>query len=146
MREFWLRPASRLVALVVAGIVVGFVLGDAAGWFVVSAGLLVLVVLQLVYLQRLKRWLERPDSPAPEGWGAWDTVFSTLYRARRRDETSRAGLAKALQRFQQAAGALPDGVVLLDPELHIEWCNVVAEAHFGIDLKRDDEVPAILAS
>jgi len=139
MREFWFKPLIRLAALGLIGVAAGFALGETVGWILVSGGLLVLILLQLVYLQRLRRWLERPDRVAiPEGWGAWDRVFSMLYRARRREEASRQGLSSALQRFQQAAGALPDGVVLLDASLHIGWCNAVAEAHFGLDLKRDE--------
>jgi len=138
MLEYWLRPLVRLAALALIGLAVGEVFGATAGWSLIAGGLLVLIVMQLVYLHRLQRWLENPDTTAiPEGWGPWNDVFSTLYRARRREEASRAGLTTALQRFQQAAGALPDGVVLLDPALHIEWCNAVAESHFGIDLVRD---------
>jgi len=33
--------------------------------------------------------------------------------------------------------ASPNGVVLLDAEGHIEWCNQVAASHFGIDAERD---------
>ena len=64
-------------------------------------------------------------------------MFSTLYRARRREEASRKGLTSSLERFRQAAGALPDGVVLLDAGFHIEWCNAAAEAHYGIELAHD---------
>jgi two-component system phosphate regulon sensor histidine kinase PhoR len=137
-RSFWTPPAMQLVALALASVAIGLTLGETAGWTFACASLFAIVVLQLVYLYRLQHWLEEPDdAPIPEGWGAWNGVFSTLYRARRREEASRSGLATALGRFQQAAGALPDGVVLLDPALHIEWCNAVAEAHFGIDLARD---------
>ena len=138
MRQFWLQPILRLALLIAAGIVIGLAFDATAGFAVVAAGLLVLVVLELVYLHRLQRWLDDPNTvKIPEGWGNWNSVFSTLYRARRREEASHRGLASALERFQQAAGALPDGVVLLDSSLHIEWCNRVAESHFGIDLARD---------
>src|SRR5258706_6217744 len=58
-------------------------------------------------------------------------------RSRRREEANRRGLTSALHRFGRAGGVLPDGVVLLDSAMHIEWCNRVAESHFGIDLARD---------
>jgi len=137
-RTFWTPPATQLVALALASVAIGLTFGETAGWLFGCLSLLAIVVMQLIYLYRLQRWLEAPEeAPIPEGWGAWNSVFSTLYRARRREEANRSGLATALARFQQAAGALPDGVVLLDAELHIEWCNTVAEAHFGIDLARD---------
>lgn len=137
MDNFWLQPAMRIAGMALLGLALGWVWDAATGLGAFAAGLLALVVLQLVYLRRLQRWLDDPVAEVPDGWGAWDKVFSTLYRARRRDEASRKGLTSALDRFRRAAGALPDGVVLLDSGLHIEWCNSVAEEHFGIELARD---------
>jgi two-component system, OmpR family, phosphate regulon sensor histidine kinase PhoR len=138
MDKFWFQPVMRLSGIALLGLAVGLVWDVTAGLLIVASGLLVLVVVQLVYLQRLQRWLEDTEADViPDGWGAWNSVFSTLYRARRREEANRKGLTSALERFRQAAGALPDGVVLLDAGFHIEWCNVVAESHFGIDLARD---------
>ena len=138
MDNFWLQPALRLGGIALLGLISTVVWDLTIGLLIVAGGLLLLVVLQLVYLQRLQRWLDDPGAAViPDGWGAWNSVFSTLYRARRRDEASRRGLTSALDRFRQAAGALPDGVVLLDAGFHIEWCNAAAESHFGIDLARD---------
>lgn len=36
-----------------------------------------------------------------------------------------------------ALQASPNGVVLLDKEGRIEWCNAMAAAHFGFDSRRD---------
>ena len=138
LKNFWVQPILFFVALLLLGLAVGVLWNALAGALTVAASLLLLTLLQLIYLRRLQYWLADPDAaPIPDGWGAWNSVFSTLYRARRRDDASRGGLASALERFRQAAGALPDGVVLLDAGLHIEWCNPVAEAHFGIQLARD---------
>ncbi len=138
MEKFWLQPVLRIATIAVAAGLAWLVFGAGAGGAVMAIGLLFLIVIQLVYLQRLQRWLGDADAgPIPDGWGAWNGVFSTLYRSRRREEASRRGLTNALDRFRQAAGALPDGVVLLDAEFHIEWCNTAAESHFGIELARD---------
>jgi two-component system phosphate regulon sensor histidine kinase PhoR len=40
-------------------------------------------------------------------------------------------------RYAQAGRALPDGVIVLDAENRIEWCNHRAELAFGIDGKAD---------
>ena len=138
MDNFWLQPALRLGGIALLGLISTVVWDLTIGLLIAAGGLLLLVVLQLVYLQRLQRWLDDPGAAViADGWGAWNSVFSTLYRARRREEASRRGLTSALDRFRQAAGALPDGVVLLDAGFHIEWCNAAAESHFGIDLARD---------
>jgi len=42
-----------------------------------------------------------------------------------------------LQEFLAAIQASPNGVVLLDPQGRIEWCNDIAATHFGFDAQRD---------
>jgi two-component system phosphate regulon sensor histidine kinase PhoR len=42
-----------------------------------------------------------------------------------------------LQEFLAAIQASPNGVVLLDPQGRIEWCNQTSADQFGFDLKRD---------
>ena len=32
---------------------------------------------------------------------------------------------------------MPDGVVIMDDVMFLEWCNPIAEHHLGLDLKRD---------
>ena len=138
MSQFWMPTLVRVALVGVAGALGWLAFGAAAGLSIVALGLFGLVLLQHIYLGRLQRWLDDADAaPIPDGWGAWNSVFSTLYRARRREEASRHGLRSALERIQLAAGALPDGVVILDAGHHVEWCNTAAESHFGIDLARD---------
>ena len=54
------------------------------------AGLGLLIGFHLYYLRRVETWLQRPDEGVehpedlPEGYGAWETVFSELRRSRRR--------------------------------------------------------------
>jgi two-component system phosphate regulon sensor histidine kinase PhoR len=44
---------------------------------------------------------------------------------------------KQLQDFLQAIQASPNGVILLDEQARIEWCNDTAAAHLGLDAQRD---------
>ena len=97
-----------------------------------------LVVMQLQYLLSLSDWLDNPSSARlPDGWGAWTEIFSRLYKLRRGDEKNQAELAEWLARFRQAMTLLPDGVVIMDDVMFLEWCNPIAEHHLGLDLKRD---------
>ena len=138
MINFWLDPALRLAAIALPGLVAWAIWDETIGIAVIALCLLVLLIVQLVYLRRMQRWLDDPAATSvPEGWGAWNTAFSALYRVRRHDDANSKALTQALQRFRDMAGALPDGVVLLDADLHIDWCNAAAEAHFGIDFARD---------
>jgi two-component system, OmpR family, phosphate regulon sensor histidine kinase PhoR len=70
----------------------------------------------------------------PGIWGlATDRVRRLLAKRDRqlRDSQSR------LDEFLAAMQASPSGVVLLDAQDRIEWCNQMATQHFGFDARRD---------
>ena len=46
-------------------------------------------------------------------------------------------LAHTIERFQSAAEAIPDGMVVLDATNRIKWANVRAHAHLGLDDRHD---------
>ena len=41
------------------------------------------------------------------------------------------------ERFIEAFQASPNGIVMLDEDDQIEWCNSIAERFFGLVFKRD---------
>lgn len=93
---------------------------------------------QIAQRQRLQHWLDDPmNRQIPSSEGAWGDLFAKLLRLRKRDEKTRQALDASLERFHKAAQALPDGVILLDAEGHIEWLNQSASEHFGLDPARD---------
>src|SRR5258706_10476344 len=69
--------------------------------------------------------------------GAWDDVLAALHRHERDGMRREQLLAESLLRFRRAAQALPDGVVILDAENRIEWCNDTAAAQLGLDARAD---------
>ncbi len=72
-----------------------------------------------------------------DGWGSWTEIFAKLYRLRREDQKNRTELAEWLSRFRLAMSQLPDGVVIMDDVLFLEWCNPVAEQHLRLNLAKD---------
>lgn len=135
---FWVPAFLRVFLAVCAGLVAGYFWGIV--WFApaVCVGLSILIGLQLHYLFRLSIWLNNPASnKLPEGWGAWTDIFSRLYRLRGEDEKNQKELSEWLARFRQAMTLLPDGVVIMDDVLFLEWCNPVAEQHLGLNLHKD---------
>lgn len=135
---FWLPAALRVgVVFLVTGLL-SLLFGLRIGLFVGLLAMTVMVAIQLHYLARLSKWLENPEASAlPDGWGAWTAVFARLYRLRRDDERNRRELDEWLTRFRQAMNRLPDGVVIMDDVLFMEWCNPLAEKHLGLDGERD---------
>lgn len=92
---------------------------------------------QLRQRNALRDWLEVPERPMPDGRGAWRDLFSRLQRLRKEDGRRFAALRGALDRFQRAAEALPDGVILLDKDGYIEWLNPAGCQHFALNAERD---------
>ncbi len=138
MINFWIAPALRFLVLSLTAGVAFMLFGPVSALCIFSAGLFALVIVQLRYLDHLRRWLKSPDEVTiPDGWGAWGEVFSELYRAHRRETQGLSRLADALRRSELAAQALPDGVVLIDGELRIDWCNGAAERMLGISRIND---------
>jgi two-component system, OmpR family, phosphate regulon sensor histidine kinase PhoR len=135
---FWIPAILRITLVVSAALVVGYFFGIMWSAIAFCTGLLFLIFLQLHYLFRLSIWLNNPKSNLlPEGWGAWTEIFSRLYQLRCEDEKNQAELSEWLTRFRQAMTLLPDGVVIMDDVMFLEWCNPVAEQHFGLDLGKD---------
>lgn len=108
------------------------------GLGVAFASALGVLIFHLHKLAELARWLENPElQHIPDGPFQWGDVFSALFRLMKHEKHTQQALADALSRFEKAANALPDGVVMLDHTHAIVWCNPVAEGHWGISLERD---------
>jgi two-component system phosphate regulon sensor histidine kinase PhoR len=143
--EFWVGPAARTFALAVASMLVAMRFGSVFGWIALALGFAVFHAYHLFQLLRIRRWLTRVDVSegvdplpvAPDGIGAWGDVFAAMYRLHRAERTGRDRLSASLDRLGKAAEALPDGIVLLDEQMRIEWSNAAASRHLGVDSRRD---------
>ncbi|MYN18783.1 phosphate regulon sensor histidine kinase PhoR [Rugamonas sp. FT107W] len=135
---FWV-PAALRTAIILAGCAtLGWMFGWINGLVLALLAMMVMVFVQLTYLYQLSNWMDDPQSAKlPDGWGAWTNIFSRLYRMRRDDEKNQAELTEWLARFRQAMHLLPDGVVIMDDVLFLEWCNPAAEKHLGLTHERD---------
>jgi two-component system phosphate regulon sensor histidine kinase PhoR len=89
-------------------------------------------------LDRLEQWLSAPVLRQDPPWqGVWREIAERVLRLLRQQERLAAGHQKQLQDFLQAIQASPNGVILLDEQARIEWCNDTAAAHLGLDAQRD---------
>jgi two-component system, OmpR family, phosphate regulon sensor histidine kinase PhoR len=126
-----------IAVAVAAALAVGILVNAEAGWIVLAIALLAIAVYDALQLGALARWLEHGGSPhPPRAHGSWDRLHALFHRSRRMSAAQIAELTSDVKRWQQAARALPEGVVLLDGD-RIEWLNEVAHAHLGIDPARD---------
>ena len=112
--------------------------GPGWAWAAVAFVFALRVAYHARHLASFVSWLERPARDAlPVGSGIWEEAFARLHQHLKKRDDEQQGLLRALGRFRAAGRALPDGVVVLDSEDHIEWANPTAERHFGIDSRRD---------
>jgi two-component system phosphate regulon sensor histidine kinase PhoR len=136
MRREWANELRIFGALVVAGTVLGAVLGSALSGFAV--GTLLYAVRHIRQAWLLNEWLVggRRGYP-PEGDGIWRLVFAQMNTLTRADQERHHRLSTLLSRFRRSARAIPDGLVLLDSGGGIQWTNLAATAVLGIDGRRD---------
>ena len=135
---FWVSAVVRMMSVLIGAAIGWYFWGVTVGLVLALVGMMVLVSVQLHYLLMLSDWLDHPSSARlPDGWGSWTEIFSRLYKLRRGDEKNQAELAEWLARFRQAMNLLPDGVVIMDDVMFLEWCNPVAEKHLGLSMKQD---------
>ncbi len=138
MSKFWLRPTLTLISLALPALLVWAFIGALAALALFCAGLLIYLFFHLRNVNAFAAWLKQPDtSEVPHGSGIWAELFSRVYQRERGQLACRRDLSSALERFQRAAEAMPDGIVMLDDKDRIDWCNAIAEAQLGIDLERD---------
>jgi two-component system phosphate regulon sensor histidine kinase PhoR len=142
MDRLLLRTVLMVALIALAAWLMGLLLGATAAWIAFSGGVVLLLFHHMKHVAALTRWLQRPvPGKVPVGDGVWDYIFSLLYRFERIKFRQQQQLAKTLVRFRQAARAHPDGVVILDADNRIEWCNDTAESHFDLDAESDAGQP-----
>lgn len=87
---------------------------------------------------RLLQWLKNGDmATSVKVGGLWGEVADRVRRLVKARELKTADSEARLQEFLAAIQASPNGVVLLDAQNRIEWCNETASEHFAFDPKRD---------
>jgi two-component system phosphate regulon sensor histidine kinase PhoR len=135
---FWWRPLTTLSVLALIALVVGAAGGQVLALKFVVVALLVYLVRQLWQERRLARWLEQGcENPAPSDIGVWGDIFYHLEKLQKRQSQSQSELASALGQFQHAAEAVPDGIVILNQQDQIQWCNPASRRYLGLDCTRD---------
>jgi two-component system phosphate regulon sensor histidine kinase PhoR len=145
----WLLPRLLAYALVVAaGGAIGFwlcrpmnapVIGALLG---AATAVAILALLDTLRGYRLIRWLSGPqEDSAPRDTGFWGEIGYRVEKSIRQREKGLAQEQMRLAQFLSAIEASPNGVLLLDEDDQINWCNSVAADHFGLDPDRDRRQP-----
>ncbi len=135
-----IRRPLELLALTLAGGLSGAWLAEGEWAPVLGslAGAAIWITLDNVRAARVLAWLRHGHAVRPPQTSAvWAEVverarkgFKALNRKARKSDVR-------LQEFLAAIQASPNGVLLLNRNAVIEWCNFTAAQHLGFDSKRD---------
>ena len=133
---------TRFSILIFLAFIAGSIALSNFGPFVgIAAGIAVLAIPLIYSYINLARLLKYTvdDSietmPLPSGY--WEDALSRLQRLVRNLKQRILSVEKQHNRFIEAFQASPNGILMLDDEDQIEWCNAIAERFFGLNFKRD---------
>lgn len=138
LNPIWWSAAAILAALCLAGAGLYWLFGAAVAFAFVGMTFALLWLRDQRHVSTLWRWIESEGARLPiAANGTWDELLARLYRQSRDHRREQAALSDALTSFRRAAQALPDGVVMLNAQNQILWCNPQAEGHFNLKLEAD---------
>jgi two-component system phosphate regulon sensor histidine kinase PhoR len=124
--------------LAVVALPVWIWLDAVAALWAALAYLVVHILIQDWKFRRFQNWLNSTYLQANPPWsGAWLDVATRIQRQLLLADNSTKLHESRLQDFLLAIQASPNGVILLDDEARIDWCNVTAASHLGLDVKKD---------
>lgn len=137
-----LSVLTRLIVINCVAIIVAFIVMSVWGpeW-AIAAGISVLsipLVYSYINLARLRKYILADtveNMPLPSGF--WEEVFFRLQRLVRNLKQRIRSIEQQHDNFIEAFQASPNGIVMLDENDQIEWCNSIAERFFGLIFKRD---------
>ena len=120
----------------------------AAGWWLAGVWGVVVALVLLAWLglllhnwqaQRVLRWLSMGAIAAqmPPVPGLWGQAAGRMRRLLREAAATAAASDARLHEILAALQASPNGVTLVDAQGRIEWCNHMAQSHFGVEPERD---------
>lgn len=135
------------IACLLAGGGLGFLAAPKLG---LVAGILIAAFIWLLldsfYVARFLAWLRSAQNSEstsaathlpPRLPGLWGEAAERIRRLSRSQDQLLQDSQARLDEFLAAMQASPSGVVLLDAQDRIEWCNQMATQHFGFDARRD---------
>ncbi|MEY2889935.1 MAG: hypothetical protein RIQ30_1533, partial [Pseudomonadota bacterium] len=117
MLSGFLRLIPILLLAGIAGLIGESFVGDELGWLLAVFIIVFSLFIAYVNQSRLDVFVKGAGISQLSGFGgAW---------------------TRQHKRFIEAFQASPNGIVMLDDQDQIEWCNAIAEHFLGIELKRD---------
>jgi len=139
-----MNPGGTAVVYVALRVLVTGALGAAVGWFVgsvwagICGALLLYLGWNLWQLRALATWLRNRSVADPPGaMGLWSDVVAQVVRLHRRKRFHKERLTRLFRELRRSTAAMPDGVVMLDPQGEIVWFNRKAAELLDLSRRAD---------
>jgi two-component system, OmpR family, phosphate regulon sensor histidine kinase PhoR len=132
----WWYVTVRLTLALALGLALGALIRSP--WAGLALALALMLVQQFVNVLRVRRWLRRDQLVlAPELPGPWGELVALILRLFRRKQFHKQRLLRLLRELRRSTAAMPDGVVVLNPQAEILWFNRTAARLLGFRGKAD---------
>jgi two-component system phosphate regulon sensor histidine kinase PhoR len=113
--------------MIIAGLVTTTLIGLYFGkpLYGLLAGLLIYLCWSLVLTRRLYEWFDNPDLDlhAPHSFGLWGGIFDQLHKMNKSHQKTLDHLHTQIDRIQESANAMHDGVIMTNADGVMEWWN-----------------------
>jgi len=131
--QAWWFAAGRMLATVVSGLLVGWLISNV--WVGLGVALALHLGWQLSNLFRLEWWLRhRSFADPPDVGGVFGEIIAQIVRLHRRKRFHKQRFVQLMRQLQRSTAALPNGVVILNAQREIMWFNRMAARL--LDLRR----------
>jgi two-component system, OmpR family, phosphate regulon sensor histidine kinase PhoR len=132
----WVSVTVRLTLALAVGLVIGLIFHSPWAGLAVVLGLYLLN--HFLNLLRLLRWLHADQiALAPDLSGPWGDLVAMIVRLYRRKQFHKQRLLRLLRELRRSTAAMPDGVVVLNPQAEILWFNRTSARLLGFRGKSD---------
>jgi two-component system phosphate regulon sensor histidine kinase PhoR len=138
MLSGFLRLIPILVLAGIAGLIGESFVGDELGWLIALLIVVISLFIAFVNQSRLDVFVRGAGISHLSGFGgSWSEIFFRLQRIITGLRKDIEHVERQYRRFIEAFQASPNGIVMLDDQDQIEWCNAIAEQFLSIQFKRD---------
>lgn len=137
LQSAWQRTLGQLIALLLAALVLGLLIGQV--WATLAITALGIVAWHYLRMRQvLIRLTARRKLQPAGGVGIWNELDRLLYRSQSERRSRKHRLMDMLRAYNAAAAALPDAIVVLDHHTRqVQWFNDAAGPLLGLQHPTD---------
>lgn len=138
----WFPTYARIFALVAAVTIIAGFYGYA--WQGAVLALVGVIIYWQSQMLAVQEWLRSPEDPPPNVYGIWGELTAKIYMHQRRNQKIQARLQSNIEYLQDSFASIRDGVIIVDAQGAIEWCNAAVTPLLG--LRHPDDVGQTLTN